>query len=53
MHYGSASHRKPGGEVMPQYLVALGHPDGHDPSVETQAMAMVRASERRRKDNSR
>jgi hypothetical protein len=53
MRYGSASHRKPGGEVMPQYLVALDHPNDRDPSVETEAMAMVKASERRRKDNSR
>jgi hypothetical protein len=29
------------------------HPDDHDPSLETETMAMVKASERRRKDNSR
>lgn len=38
---------------MSQYLVALYHPDD-DPSVETEAMVIVKASEqRRRKDNSR
>jgi hypothetical protein len=37
---------------MPQYLVALDHPNDHDPSIETEAMAMVKASELR-KDNSR
>ena len=26
------------GELMPQYLVAIYHPDDHDPSVETEAM---------------
>jgi hypothetical protein len=31
------SHRKQG-EVMPQYLVAVYHPDDYDPSVETEAM---------------
>ena len=38
---------------MPQYLVGLYHPDD-GPSVETEAMVIVKASEqRRRKDNSR
>jgi hypothetical protein len=37
---------------MPQYLVALDHPNDHDASVETEAMAMVKASEPG-KDNSR
>src|ERR1051325_2967715 len=26
------------GEIMPQYLVAIHHPDDYDPSVETEAM---------------
>ena len=38
---------------MPQCRIALYHPDD-DPSVETKAMLIVKASEqRRRKDNSR
>jgi hypothetical protein len=40
MSYGSelqkTNHRKQG-EVMPQYLVAVYHPDDYDPSVETEA----------------
>jgi hypothetical protein len=27
------------GEIMPQYLVAIHHPDDYDPSVETEAMS--------------
>jgi hypothetical protein len=30
------SHRKQKGEVMPQYMVAIYHPDDYDPSVETE-----------------
>ena len=38
---------------MPQYRVVLYHPED-DPSVETEAMVIVKAGERRRrKDNSR
>jgi hypothetical protein len=37
MSYGFLSHRKKG-EIMPQYLVAIHHPDDYDPSVETEAM---------------
>jgi hypothetical protein len=39
MSYGSLSHRKQGGEIMPQYLVAIYHPDDYDPSVETGAIS--------------
>jgi len=38
---------------MPEYLVAHEQPNDNDPSVETETMATVKASERRRKDNSR
>jgi hypothetical protein len=31
------SHGKQGEKVMPQYLVAIYHPDDYDPSVETEA----------------
>ena len=38
---------------MPEYLIAHEQPNDNDPSVETETMATVKASERRRKDNSR
>jgi len=38
MSYGFLIHRKQGG-IMPQYLVAIHHPDGYDGSLEGEAMA--------------
>jgi hypothetical protein len=38
MSCDSLSRTKQGGEIMPQYLVAIYHPDNYDGSAETEAM---------------